>query len=184
MASNAQSEALLKEGARSYPKALLALSEFRRLVQERCCDGMKRHLKEVGEALGVRLERREVKPHAGPSGLDSQDVDGTWANLGAKLAVPGSEWTLWDYVFWAEGTIRVYVSLEFPDAEVAERVQAVTGPYGTSLDSESKEVYLQREVKPDDFSCLDSIIDQVNLDWICVWRKAAGVKQFLGKTEA
>jgi len=44
-----------------------------------------------------------------------------------------------------------------------------------------KEVHLLRPLQPDKVPSLAAILDELNRQWIEVWRKAGGVKQFLGK---
>ena len=178
MPSNAPTNPLLEEGARSYPKALQAVAEFRRQVQDICFDAMKRHLKDLGDALGLRLEANQLKPYAWPDKLDSDDLDGTCAHLGAKIEPAGAIWSLWNYVYWDKDSVGVCVSLAFTDSKLGERVQAVTEKHGTSLDP--KEVYLSRPVGADGLAGLDSTLEELNREWIEVWRKVGGVKQFLG----
>jgi hypothetical protein len=74
----------------------------------------------------------------------------------------------------------VYVSCAFPDADLAQRVQAVTEEHGTTLDSESDEVYLSRQVSAGGLSGLDSSLEELNREWIGVGREVDGVDQFLG----
>ncbi len=180
MPSSTPTNPLLEEGSRSYPKALQAVAECRRQVQNICYEAMKRHVKDLGDALGLRLEANQLKRHADPDKLDPDYLDGTWANLGAKIEPAGAKWSLWNYVLWHAGRVQVFVSLEFPDADLARRVQAVTEKHGTGFDPETCEVYLSREVSAGGLSGLDSTLEELNLKWIEIWRKAGGVKQFLG----
>ena len=178
MPSNAPTNPLLEEGARSYPKALQAVGEFRRQVQNICYDAMKRRLKDLVDALGLRLEANQLKRYAVPDKLDPDYLDGTWASLGAKIEPARVKWSLWNYVYWDKDTVRVCVSFAFTDSRLGERVQAVTEKHGTSLDP--KEVYLSRPVGADGLSGLDSTLEELNFKWIEVWRNVGGVKQFLG----
>jgi hypothetical protein len=179
-----KSNPLLEEGAKSYPQALLALSEFCQQVQAMCCAAMKRHLTELGEALRLPLRAEQVKPHAYPSNLSPGDFDGTLAVLGARIVNPRSaKCGLFNYVSWSN-TSRpsANVSISFADAGVADRAWASMQQHGNcAFDKDESEIYLSRPLKPADLSQLETILDEMNQQWIASWRKVGGVKQFLGK---
>ena len=58
---------LLEEGARSYLDAVNALIAFRQEVQNTCRTVLENHLNDYGSALGVRLEKGEIKDAESPS---------------------------------------------------------------------------------------------------------------------
>ncbi|MGC9969337.1 MAG: hypothetical protein ABSE56_01985 [Bryobacteraceae bacterium] len=180
-----KSNPLLEEGAKSYPQALLALSDFGQQVQDMCCAAMKRHLTELGDALGLPLQAKQVKPFAGPSSLSSGNIDGTWASLGAKIGRPsGAKCDLWNYIWWGDDTppLNAVVSLSFADPEVAERAWAsMRHPGSCDFDEDEREIHHSRPLEPADLTQLEAILDEMNREWIALWQKVGGVKQFLGK---
>jgi hypothetical protein len=181
------SNPLLEEGAKSYPQALLALSEFCQQVQAMCCDAMKRHVTELGDALGVPLQAEQVKAYANPSSLSSDGIDGTWAALGARIAHPsGAKCDLYNYIWWWDTPLpSAGISISFADARVAERAWASMQKLGNcdfyEKAEDRSEIYLSRPLKLAQLSQLETILDKMNQEWIALWRKVGGVKQFLGK---
>ena len=56
-----QRDKLLAEGGLSYPKAMLALSQFREMVQRACIEAMKQSLSGLSAALRLQLKSQQVK---------------------------------------------------------------------------------------------------------------------------
>lgn len=176
---------LLEKGADSYPKAMYALSEFRRLVQEACVAAMKRNLKDLGAALGLRLEGKQVKRHAWPDKLDAGDFDGSKANLGAKILTPGdAEVELWNYINWGDDPpFYAAASIVFTDSDAFSRAWARM-PQQRYLDysEDGNEIMYWRCVRPEDLAQLESLLNEMNKKWAKIWRDLGGVKQFLERS--
>jgi len=85
MAGEAQENALLVEGARSYPKALLALATFCQQVQGICPEALNRNATELEAALGLPFQAAEPKDWVWPKALDSGEINGTDACRGAWI---------------------------------------------------------------------------------------------------
>jgi hypothetical protein len=175
---------LLEEGANSYPQAMYALSQFRRLVQEACVEAMKRSLPNVGAALGLRLEAKQVKRDADPDKLDPDGIDGSGASLGARIRKPGgAKYDLLNYVYWG-GVPPLFagVSVVFEDPAAFNRAQARM-PQQKELECspDEKEILYWRCVRPEDLAPLESLLVEMNQKWEQIWRDVGGVKQFLGK---
>lgn len=187
MPVQSKSNPLLVEGAKSYPQALLALNDFRQQVQDMCCGTLKRQVAELGGALRLPLQVKQVKPYAYPSPLSSGGIDGTWAVLGARIAYPsGAKCELYNFIWWWDTPLpSAGVSISFTDARVAERAWASMQKLGNCVfyeDSEPRsEIGVSRHLKPTDLSHLETILDEMNREWIALWRKVGGAKQFLGE---
>ena len=178
-----QRDKLLAEGGLSYPKALYALSEFRGMVQGACIDAMQRRLSDLSLALELQLEPRQVKAYAWPDKLDSDEIDGTEAVLGAEIKEPGgARWDLYNFIRW-EGdppSLSVYVAIDFADAGIAERAWAAVRDHGT-WKYEDKEIDHLRPIDAAGLASLGSTLDEMNREWIKGWQEVGGVKQFLRK---
>lgn len=176
---------LLKEGGLSYSKAMLALSLFREMVQEACVEAMQRSLPGLSGAPELQLKPLKVKPYAAPDKPGSGGIDGTRANLGAKLEKPeGAGWSLWNYIRWRDDPwpLSVTVSIDFTDAGIAGHAWAEVGDHGMwEYDEETKEIHLSRGIEAADLVRLKSILDEMNREWIKGWQDVRGVKQFLRK---
>ena len=177
-----QQNTLLEEGGGSYPKAMLALSQFRGMVQGACIAAMKQSLTDLSSALRLQMKAQQVKAWASPDELDSDEIDDTWANLGAELKEPGgAAWSLWNYIWWGDdpSPLNVTVSISFADAGNAERAWAAVRDHGTwTYDEVAKEIHLSKAA---DLARLGPLLDEMNSEWIQGWQKVGGVKQFLRK---
>jgi hypothetical protein len=176
-----QQNTLLIEGGRSYPKAMLALSQFREMVQDACIAAMKRSLPELIAALGLQLKSQQVKAWDWP---DLDETDGTWAELGAMLKNPGgARCTLYNYISWEDAPLlRVIVSILFVDAGIAERTWAAVRDHGTlKKDKDENEINSSRRIDAAGLASLGSTLDEMNSEWIQLWQGVGGVKQFLRK---
>jgi len=179
-----QQNTLLEEGGRSYPKAMLALSQFREMVQDACIAAMKRSLPELIAALGLQLKSGQVKPYAAPDKPGPGETDGTWAELGAMLKNPGgARCTLYNYISWEDAPLlRVIVSILFVDAGIAERTWAAVRDHGTlKKDKDENEINSSRRIDAAGLASLPSTLDEMNTEWIQLWKGVGGVKQFLEK---
>jgi hypothetical protein len=185
--ASTQPNGLLEEGGRSYLKAMLALSQFRGMVQDACIAAMRRSLPGLGAALGLPLEFRQVKPYAWPDKLGSGAIDGTWASLAARLKEPGgARCNLWNLILWRDvrPTLSVVVAIDFLDLDIGERAWATVRDHGTwkyEEETDPPEIQLLRSINADGLASLGSTLDGMNHEWMQGWQKVGGVKQFLRK---
>jgi hypothetical protein len=175
--------ALLVEGARSYPQALAALSEFRRLVVEECRAALSGQLQNIASAMAVPLSPKDVVPWTRPDSLSASLIDGDSGGLGVKLPGPGFHWGLYTYLTWGAGSLRAVDSIWFKDASWAERTYAAflrqKPAYPMNLDS--KEVMLVRKISAEDMSQLSDILRNLNEEWKRLWKRVGSLKQFQPK---
>ena len=73
---------LLADGALSYLDALMALREFRRIVQTRCREVLFSHRDAFTQATGLPLTQGQIQDYADPDGTSRWD--GGWAWLGVR----------------------------------------------------------------------------------------------------
>jgi hypothetical protein len=180
-----QENRLLEEGARSYFKAMRALGEFRRQIQEQCVAAFRADATDMAKAMQVQFSAADVKPWADP---DKPGVEATWAGIGATVRRPkGAECFLWNYVLWRDDQpLTVLVSISFPEADVAEGVWAAVRPAvaterGTWEHDAEDEISISRHLATSDLARLKTVLDEMNHEWSSAWRKAGGVHQFLGR---
>src|ERR1700687_1137935 len=132
---NEHSKELLIEGARSYPEALAALSEFRRTIHSAWREGLESRLSEVSTAMGLELEPRQVLDYANPDSLRSAEINGEFAALG--LQIKEAAWTFYFYLVWWKG-FRATISIWFKDQAMASAVFAeikkVEGSYPADIE--------------------------------------------------
>ena len=181
--ASTQRDKLLAEGGRSYPKAMLALSQFREMVQDACIAAMKRSLPELIAALGLQLKSQQVKAWDWP---DLDETGGTWTELGAMLKNPGgARCTLYNYISWEDAPLlRVIVSIGFADTGITERAWAAVRDHGTwkyDEETDPPQIELSRGIESDGLARLGPLLDEMNSEWIQSWQKVGGVKQFLRK---
>jgi hypothetical protein len=176
-----QENRLLEEGARSYPKALHALGEFRRQVREQCEAAFKANATEMAKAMQLQFSAADVKSWANP---ERPGGEGAWAELGAKVGRPkNAKCNLWNYVLWSDAPPRsARISIQLLDADVAYRAWTAMGERENwQLSHETKEISISRCLAPTDLTRLKTILGELNREWSSAWRKVGGAQQFLGR---
>ncbi|MGA2267825.1 MAG: hypothetical protein ABSH44_05070 [Bryobacteraceae bacterium] len=172
-----QSKALLIEGARSYPEALAALSEFRRTIHTAWRDGLESRLGEVSAAMGLDLEPAQIADYANPDSLRSAEIDGEFAALG--LQIKEAAWTLYFYLVWWKG-FSANVSIWFKDPAMASAVftviKKVQGSYPAGL--ENKEVFISRSLAPEEAGGIEVVVCEMIQEWCRLWLRVGGLRQF------
>src|SRR5689334_18107049 len=112
MAINSDDQhALMIAGAKSYPQALAALNEFRRLTVDRCTAAMQNILPDLAAAIGLSLPVRDLFPYTRPDSLSSSEIDGDFGMLGAAIQEANEVWWLGCYLHWCNGKLRVVTSI-------------------------------------------------------------------------
>jgi hypothetical protein len=180
---------LLREGCHSYHKALFAVMQFRREVQEAIRAAVDERIDEIVTAMG--LNKAEVSEgltlYAKPANL-AQTWDGADAEVG--LRYPGKPWeTRWGIWFYfaieddEEGGVLAYAWFKEPGAPINKL--ASLGVEG--LEATDSEIWIWKPVgeAADGFT---SAVHRVLDGWIEIWQKAGGIQQFLpprkvGKTQ-
>jgi len=176
-----QTDSFVQEGVGLYPQALLAMTVFSNWVLDICCEAMKRHTHDLGEALHFHLQPARVVPHVNPS-LTSRDADGKWACLGAKIVRPDSApCTVWEYAFWKDRSFTANVSIEFESRAVAKEVWTRVSRLEHSnfgLVDDEREIALCREIGNAEQNRLGIVLDELNREWVEAWTEIGGLLQF------
>ena len=174
-----QSEyALLIEGARSYPQALAALSEFQLLVVDACRKALESELPKISAAMGIKLSRADLAERIRPR--KTENPDGVYASLGVVINRDTTEgWRQYYHVVWEKGGLGASSSIWFKDKTLALKVcnnlkKAQPKPtYSIDLDEE-KEVYLMRRATPEEMAQLPGILQDLFREWTRLWQRIGG----------
>lgn len=102
---------LLIEGAKTYPQALAALSEFRRLVVAACEEAFAPGLNDLSKALGLPLPQSQLKPYTNPDSLGASKIDGDFGSLGVKLKEETNQSGQYCYLLWRGGKLYAVVDV-------------------------------------------------------------------------
>jgi len=175
---------LLVEGAKFYPQALVAISEFCRLVQNAWRETISQELRQLEKAMGVGLSAADIKPYTVPEKI-SKPIDGKWVVLGVQLIA--DDWQQLFYLEWNEGQgFGAVAQICFGTSAIAararaafERVAQKTYPvFGGDRD---KDVFICPEISAPDMDRLTEVTRRVSRDWIRLWREVGGIGQFLDR---
>src|SRR5271166_1238463 len=120
MNSHDQGTDLLVAGAKFYPQALVAISEYRRNVREAWRAALEFHLAKISKVMGIQLSVDKLIDHAIPATLRSSHVSGDWAQLWLKIRAP--QWRIYFLVEYEEEKTYMWIQLRLPTEGKAQAV--------------------------------------------------------------
>jgi hypothetical protein len=172
--------ALLREGAKSYPQALAALSEFRNEVMTACRKAVESELASISRTIGVKLSRVDLVDRIEPFSLEK--ADGENASIGLRIKQDSEGWRQYFHLIWYKDGLGASSSIWFRDKTLATKVfEALrtaqpNPPYSLDLEEED-EVYLMRRITSDEMARLQEILQELNREWVRLWQSVGGLKR-------
>jgi hypothetical protein len=172
---------LLREGYRSYHKALFAVMEFRREAGTIIKAATEKRVPELAAAMkmdGGEL-RDGICPYTSPDRLN-QKFDGSKTDLGVRIPRDwNSKWHMYFYLWIGDGQepfFAAQVSLKNPGSTI-EKLAAEC----KELEYEDTYALISEIVPPDGSRDLAAVCDCVLNRWIALWEKVGGLRQFISK---
>ena len=170
---------LISEGCRSYHKALFAVMQFRKQVQESIADAVAAHADAPAVALGLDESKLECEEYAIPAHYQTA-FDGSEAEVGLKCE--HENWTLYYYVWVGDEGAPFFGAqlwLKNPGSAIAKI--AASSYEGLEADEDEDFVQLYEYFPEEGRVDLAVICDRVLRRWIELWTKVGGFQQFLPK---
>lgn len=171
---------LLQEGCRSYHKALFAVMQFRREVQEAIRAAVDERIDDIAAAL--KLEKAEIGAglvtYADPATFD-KNWDGSEASIGLKYPSRDrdAKWGIY-FCFWISEDDGGGVSLSVWLKEPGSAMKKLTALGVEGLKTNDCEAWIWEPVG-EAGAGLAAAIDRALDVLIDVWRKVGGISQFL-----
>ncbi len=180
MPSKQVSGALLREGFKSYNKALFAVMSFRRQVGDTVRQGVEAHLPRLASAL--KLDEDELRDglidYTVPDRLTQQNFDGSSAQMGVRIPKDwDSQWHLYFYLLLEDGASAWFgalVRLKKPGSGIERFVAS-----GKDVDSDKTGAWIGEEIPANRPQDLGAVSNRVLTRWIALWKKVGGLSQFL-----
>jgi hypothetical protein len=173
---------LLLEGVKSYPQALVALGEFRRVVQAILQEGVEKMLPTIALAMDTRLAPDEIKNEAWPDSFRTP-FRGDWARLGVRIPRDRDGWTQYYYLEWDKGVVDIAASISLKDQTTATRIYAalqIAKPL-LKIGLNKSDVSVWKELPLHEIDRIQELIREVIQEWCEAWRHAGGLtKQLQG----
>jgi hypothetical protein len=171
---------LLREGCKSYHKALFAVMEFRRQVQDAISGVVEKRLGEVAAAL--KMDEDELRDglgsHADPANFN-QNYKGDFAEVGLKTPKNSSKWILYFFVAVGDDEPTYFsasVRLKEPGAAI-KNLEKLAVP--EELEANENYAGLFEYLPATGPVDLSAICNRVLDKWIDLWNKVGGLRQFL-----
>jgi hypothetical protein len=170
---------LLREGCKSYHKALFAVMQFRREVQEAIRAAVDGRIDEIAAAL--QLDKSELSeglaPYADPANF-GQSWDGSEAEVGLKY--PAKDWEAkWGIYFWfwiGDGD-EAYVCAS---CWIKDPGQAIMKLDALKIDGVECDDFNARFWEPiGEGEAFAGAINRALDAWVGAWRRVGGLSQFL-----
>jgi hypothetical protein len=178
---------LLREGCKSYHKALFAVMEFRRQVQDAISGVVEERLGEVAAAM--KMDENELRDglgsYAEPANFN-QSYKGDSAAVGIKTPTKWpTKWILYFCVWVTTDDDSSYftasVWLKEPGAAI-EKLESLAVP--EELEAYENYAGIFEYLPADGPVDLSAICNRVLDKWIDLWNKVGGLRQFLPAVEA
>ena len=172
---------LLREGYKSYHKALFAVMEFRREAGTAIEAAVEKRIPELAAAMKMNTDelREGMCLYTSPDRL-AQKFDGSATDLGVRIPRDwNSKWHLYFYLWIGDGEdpfFAAQVNFKNPGSAI-ERLAAVC----KELDYEETYALISESVPADDSRDLAAVCDRVLNRWIALWKKVGGLRQFISK---
>jgi hypothetical protein len=170
----------LREGLNSYMNAMLALKQFQLEVQKKSKKVLEQNLKDLGQALGTRLEATAIQPYVNPS--HPSKFDGTYAWITSRLCnVPrldsaesahfGLRWREID----GEAVLGVAAGFWFRTASDGNAAKNAFGRGGDGLIYDPFGWYFWDALPPEDAKSFEAKLDGLIKKWVELWREVGGL---------
>ncbi len=178
----------MREGYKSYHKALFAVMEFRKLVGDTIHRAVEGRLMELAAAL--KLSQAELRAglidYTSPDRL-IQNFDGSAAEIG--LGIPRnwkSGWRLHFYFWIGDKEELTHSTLVYAQVWLQEPGTAIEklAAASSKLEYEGNSAWITEEVPADDARDLAAVCNRVLDRWIALWKKVGGLRQFLPSDKA
>jgi hypothetical protein len=182
-AANDETVRLLKEGAKSYPDAIVALNAFRRDVYKCCREVVVGQLTSLGKSIGVTISREHDVEDYDRS--DPDDVELSVRVRNAEMNEAGVEFYA-GLAWWeeeAEGTVfATYAGFWIGSRRVRDRLRMAFNE--ASKDSadfiwEDDGVYIERKLNPDEAGSFQAALTELVGKWITLGKKRGSIMNLL-----
>jgi hypothetical protein len=167
---------LLAEGFKSYPEALAALREFRRMIVQTVHSVVDEELGQLSRAMNAKLP--SPIPRRRPDRLENDKV----GEVKLGVAMRGTEWRQYHHISWHKDQVTASCSIVASDPRRAELVYNAlqrcrpVRPYRIGL--EDDEVYLERSLTARDMDRLEDVLRALLREWTRLWGEAGGLQHF------
>ncbi len=170
---------LLIEGARSYPQALAALSEFQLLIVDMFRKALQSELPKISAAMGVKLSREDLDVRIRPQKMENSD--GENASLGLRIIRDTEGWRQYYHLVWEKDGLAASSAIWFQDKTMAMKVSSSMKkatpkpPYVVDLE-DARVAYLLRRITAEEMAQLPGILQELFREWVRLWQRIGSLK--------
>ncbi len=180
-----QGDELLVEGIRSYLQALVAISEFRRLVEDKFHRAVDERRDSIAASLKVQIGPDAIQPYCFPD-KPGREFRGDWAAIGVRI-IPIEVGVCKEHTYYlgwwrdqAGPVAGIFASIRFSERSIAERAMSSLQKTGMAPPELSKTTISQwRKLEFNDIEQLQERIEKLLGEWCEAWRGAGGLPKAL-----
>jgi len=172
---------LLREGFKSYHKALFAVMEFRREAGRIIQEAVEKRLPELAAALKMDEDelRDGIRPYTKPYSL-TEKFDGAHAEIDVRIPRAwNSKWQLWFYL-WIGDDDDPYFAAQINFKKPATAIDKLAAAC-KDLDCDETYALISETLPANGPRDLAAVCDRVLTRWIALWKKVGGLRQFISK---
>ena len=179
------SAALLREGYKSYNKALVAVMEFRAQIADTVRQAVDARLPQLAAAL--KLDEDELRDslvdYTEPEKLTKKNFDGSLVEIGVRIPRDWNpRWHLYFYL-WLGDEEPAYFTAMFELRQPGSAIEKFVAA-GRGVESDKTNAWISEQIPANRPHDLDAVCNRVLNRWIAIWKKAGGLRQFLPRGKA
>jgi hypothetical protein len=174
MKSKTVDSELLREGYKSYHKAVFAVMEFRRQASEIIENAVEKRWPELAAAMKMKETEFSICPYPSPARFFKKTR--SYAYVGVRIPKSSSsKWRVYFYLMIGQEK-HPYLMAEIYHKNLPSAKLKAAGAEG-----DERRAYISEDVPSDGSRDLGMACNRLLTRWISMWKKVGGFSQFLSK---
>jgi hypothetical protein len=178
MDKSQQTNQLLIAGVKSYPGALIAMTEFRRLALKTVQDAVESNLKLIATSMGVELSPSEIQKRFKPK---ESEIGEENAKIGVTIRRDAEGWKQYYQFYWERESFYFTAIIRFkeaaaPAASISEVLNQIESKFRVGFEEEERELFMSRQITSVEMRRVSEILPEVLREWANLWKRLGGLK--------
>ena len=169
---------LFVAGVKSYPDALIAVDEFRRLALKAVRDAVESNLESIATSMGTKLSPSDIQKRFRPK---ESEIGKDNAKIGVTIRRDSEGWRQYFQFYWElDSSFYFTASFRFmgtADAiSISKAISQVKCKYNPAFDEDEAELSIMRRIMPEELTRVTEILSEFLREWGNLWKQLGGLK--------
>ena len=176
MEKSQRTNELLVAGVKSYPEALIAIDEFRRVLLGTVRETVEHNLKSIATAMGIKLSASEIQKRLRPT---ESEVGRDNAAIGVTIRRDAEGWRQYYQFYWEpDSSFSFLASVWFREVDATSTSTAVNKvKCRYTVGFEDNEVFMLRRVTTGEIGRVKDVLGTFMREWATFWKRVGGLKR-------